>query len=203
MPEPVSGLEAPDLEVLEKEKVLSSGGEVGALMRAMDWAKTPLGPVSAWPQSLRTAVSICLHSRFELFVWWGPEFVMLYNDAYRQTLQSKHPWSLGKPGRIVWAEIWDVIGPMLENVLRTGEATWSDDLLLFLERHGYPEETYHTFSYSPILDESGKVAGVFTAVTQTTEKVIGERRLRTLRDLAARSADAKSESEAWISSRTS
>ncbi len=166
-------------------------------MRAMDWSTTPLGPVAGWPQSLRTAVSICLHSRFELFIWWGPEFVMLYNDAYRQTLQSKHPWSLGKSGRIVWAEIWDVIGPMLENVLRTGEATWSDDLLLFLERHGYPEETYHTFSYSPILDEEGNVAGVFTAVTQTTEKVIGERRLRTLRDLAARSADATSESEAW------
>src|SRR6201996_2608402 len=185
------------IDGLVESKILLGGGEVGALMRAIDWSDTPLGPVSGWPQSLRTAVSICLHSRFELFIWWGPDLVILYNDAYRQTLQSKHPWALGKPGRVVWAEIWDVIGPMLEHVMRTGEATWSDDLLLFIERHGYPEETYHTFSYSPILDEAGKVAGVFTAVTQTTEKVIGERRLRTLRDLAARSADAASESEAW------
>ena len=187
----------PESEELAKQKVLSSGGEVGALMRAMDWSQTGLGPVSSWPQSLRTAVSICLHSRFELFIWWGPDLIMLYNDAYRQTLQSKHPWALGKPGHVVWPEIWPVIGPMLQNVMRTGQATWSDDLLLFLERHGYPEETYHTFSYSPIIDEDGGISGVFTAVTQTTEKVIGERRLRTLRDVAARSTDATSESEAW------
>jgi hypothetical protein len=110
------------VEDQEKLKVLSSGGEVGALMRAKDWSETPLGSVSSWPQSLRTAVSICLHSRFELFIWWGPELVMLYNDAYRQTLRSKHPWALGKPGSVVWAEIWDVIGPMLEHVMQTGEA---------------------------------------------------------------------------------
>ncbi len=187
----------PEIEELTKQKVLSAGGEVGALMRMMDWSPTTLGPVSSWPQSLRTAVSIILHSRFELFLWWGQELTMVYNDAYRQTLQSKHPWALGKPGHVVWSEIWPVIGPMLQDVLRTGKATYSDDLLLFIERHGYPEETYHTFSYSPILDESGGIGGVFTAVTQTTGKVIGERRLRTLRDVAARSADAASESEAW------
>jgi PAS domain S-box-containing protein len=186
-----------EAELKTRENVFAKGAELGELMRAMDWSRTSLGPVSSWPQSLRTAVGICLHSRFELFIWWGPEMIMLYNDAYRQTLRDKHPWALGKPGHVVWAEIWPVIGPMLEHVMQTGEATWSDDLLLFLERHGYPEETYHTFSYSPIFDESGSVGGIFTAVTQTTEKVIGERRLRTLRDLAARTADAKSESEAW------
>src|SRR3954447_3322815 len=151
------------LEDLAKAKVLAGGGEVGALMRAMDWSKTRLGPVQSWPQSLRTSLSICLHSRFELFLWWGPELIMLYNDAYRQTLASKHPRALGKPGSEVWPEIWPVIGPMLQNVLSTGEATWSDDLRLILERHGYPEETYHTFSYSPVLDESGGIGGVFTA----------------------------------------
>jgi PAS domain S-box-containing protein len=187
--------QSPEQQV--KSQVLAGGGETGALMRALDWSTTPLGAVMDWPQSLRTAVSICLHSRFELFIWWGPELTMVYNDAYRQTLASKHPWALGKPGRIVWSEIWSIIGPMLQHVVDTGEATWSDDLRLILERHGYPEETYHTFSYSPILDESGGVGGVFTAVSQTTEKVIGERRLRTLRDLAARSADTKSEEEAW------
>ncbi len=173
------------------EALFAGGGEVGALMEAIDWSQSPLGPVTSWPQSLRTAVSICMHSRFELFLWWGPDLVVLYNDAYRQTLQRKHPWALGKPGRVVWAEIWPVIGPMLENVVRTGEATWSADLLLFLERYGYPEETYHTFSYSPIIDEQGQVAGVFTAVTQTTEKVISERQLALLHALAARAADAR------------
>ncbi len=176
---------------------LTRGGEVGALVRSKDWSQTPLGPLERWPQSLRTALSISLHSRFELFIWWGPELIVLYNDAYKQTLASKHPWALGRPGEEVWSEIWDVIGPMLHRVLETGEATWSDDLRLILERHGYPEETYHTFSYSPIRDESGAVGGVFTAVTQTTERVIGERRLRTLRDLAARAADATNEPEAW------
>ncbi|HWF38554.1 MAG TPA: response regulator [Candidatus Acidoferrales bacterium] len=176
---------------------IGGGGEVGALMRSMDWSKTPVGRVENWPQSLKTAVGICLSSRFDLLIWWGPELVMLYNDAYRRTLASKHPAALGRPGREIWHEIWDIIGPMLEKVVTTGEATWSDDLLLLLERHGYPEETYHTFSYTPIRDESGGVGGVFTPVTETTEQVIGERRLHTLRDLAARSADAKSEAEAW------
>ena len=88
------------IDGLVESKILLGGGEVGALMRAIDWSDTPLGPVSGWPQSLRTAVSICLHSRFELFIWWGPELVMIYNDAYRQTLQNKHPWALGKPGRV-------------------------------------------------------------------------------------------------------
>ena len=176
---------------------LTGGGEVGTILRSMDWSKTKLGPMADWPQSLKTALSLVLSSRFELFIWWGPDLIMLYNDAYRQTLAAKHPWALGKPGAEVWSEIWNVIGPMLKRVLTTGEATWSDDLLLFLDRHGYTEETYHTFSYSPIRGESGQVAGVFTAVTQTTERVIGERRLRTLRDLAARGTDAKSESEAW------
>ena len=153
-----------DPESAAKAKFLSGGGEVGALMRSMDWSQSRLGPVEGWPQSLRTALSICLHSRFELFIWWGPEFIMLYNDAYRQTLAAKHPWALGKPGYEVWSEIWPTIGPMLERVRQTGEATWSDDLRLILERHGYAEETYHTFSYSPIIDESGSVGGVFTAL---------------------------------------
>ena len=167
-------------------------------MRSMDWSKTRLGPVENWPQSLRTSVSLCLNSRFAIIIWWGPELIMLYNDAYRHmTLASKHPAALGNPGKDCWHEIWDVIGPMLERVLHTGEATWSDDLCLLLERHGYAEETYHTFSYSPIRDESGGVGGVFTPVTETTERVIGERRLRTLRDLAARAIDAQNEPQAW------
>ncbi|MGA7887739.1 MAG: ATP-binding protein, partial [Acidobacteriaceae bacterium] len=177
--------------------VLAGGGEMGRRMRALDWSQTPLGPFSEWPQSLRTSASICLASRFPIVLYWGPELVVLYNDAYSQILGSKHPWALGQTCRVCWAEIWDTIGPMLDGVLATGEATWSDDLLLMLQRYGYPEECYFSFSFSPVRVESGEVGGIFTAVIETTENVIGERRLRTLRDLAARSATVKSERETW------
>jgi PAS domain S-box-containing protein len=176
---------------------LSGGGDMGSAMRLKNWDDTALGPLQAWPQSLKVSAGICVSSRFDLIVWWGPELIMLYNDSYRRTLGVKHPKALGAPGRLVYPEIWDVIGPMLDNVMATGEATWSEDLLLLLDRNGYPEETYHTFSYTPVRDENGKVMGVITPVTETTDKVISERRLMTLRDLAARSVDAKSEAEAW------
>ena len=170
---------------------LQGGGEMGSIMRSFDWASSVLGPVDQWPQSLRTSVSTCLNSRFAILVWWGPELVMLYNDAYRQIIGAKHPDALGRPGRECWPEIWHIIGPMLEGVMQRGEATWSDDLLLMLERNGYPEECYFTFSYSPICDESGDIGGVFTPVADTTERVINERRMRTLRDLAARATSAR------------
>lgn len=176
---------------------LSQGGEMGAAMRALDWSKTKLGPVANWPQSLKTSVSTCLNSRFPILIWWGPDLTMLYNDGYRQIIASKHPAALGNPGRDCWYEIWDTIGPMLDGVLYRGQPTWSDDLLLLLERHGYSEECYFTFSYSPIRDESGGVGGVFTPVNETTDKVIGERRLRTLHALATRTAHAENEDDAW------
>ncbi len=164
---------------------LAGGGEMGARVREMDWSKTPLGPISHWPQSLKTSVSTCLNSRFPVLIWWGPQLVKIYNDAYRPLIGSKHPWALGSPGREVWPEIWNVIGPMLTQVMERGEATISEDLLLLLERDGYGEECYFSFSYSPIRDESGRVGGVFTPVIETTERVIGSRRLHTLRDLAS------------------
>ena len=106
------------------------------LVASFDWSNT-LGELSHWPQSLRTAVSICLASRFPIVMYWGPEFVVLYNDAYSEILANKHPWALGRGAREVWNEIWDVIGPMLNSVIANGQATRSDDLLLFLERQGY------------------------------------------------------------------
>ncbi|MGH9561757.1 MAG: sensor histidine kinase, partial [Terracidiphilus sp.] len=178
--------------------VFPGGGEMGVLMREFDWRSTPLGAVEEWPQSLRTSFSICLASRFPIVLYWGPEFVVLYNDAYGQILGAKHPWALGQTCHSCWAEIWDTIGPMLNGVVQTGAATWSDDLLLMLERFGYPEECYFSFSFSPIQVESGAIGGIFTAVIETTEKVIGERRLRTLRDLAARAVTATSEEEGWL-----
>nr|WP_244422895.1 PAS domain-containing protein [Bradyrhizobium sp. ORS 278] len=132
-------------------------------------------------------MSTCLDCAFPILIWWGRELVMLYNDEYRAILGSqKHPAALGTPGRLVWPEIWDVIGPMLQQVMVRGEATRSRDLPLFMDRHGYTEETYFSFSYSPIRDETGGVGGVFTPVIETTARIVGERRMRTLRDLAAR-----------------
>ena len=106
---------------------------MGQLIRAFNWRNTPLGAMEGWPQSLKTSLSICLASRFPIVLYWGPEYVVLYNDAYSQILGSKHPWALGQPCRSCWSEIWDTIGPMLDGVVKTGAATWSDDLLLMLE----------------------------------------------------------------------
>lgn len=164
---------------------LSGGGQMGALMRAFDWSTTALGPFEQWPQSLRTSVSICLNSRFPMIVWWGPSLTLIYNDQYIPVLGQKHPErSLGRAGKECWAEVWDVVGPLLERVMQEGEANWADDLLLFINRSGYLEECYFRFSYSPIRDETGGIGGVFTPVSETTQKVIAERRLETLRRLA-------------------
>lgn len=160
--------------------------ELGVLVRNFDWSATPLGDPAGWPQSLKTIVRVMLSSRFAMWIGWGPELTFLYNDAYaRMSLGKKHPWALGKPSREVWAEIWSDIGPRIQRVLDTGESTWDEALLLFLERSGYREETYHTFSYSPLTGEDGRVAGNFCVVTEETERVIGERRLATLRSLAS------------------
>src|SRR4029077_19678795 len=176
---------------------LVGGGEMGARIRAHEWSRTPLGPIEAWPQSLRSALSICLGSRFPIVLYWGTERTVLYNDAYAEILGKKHPWALGRPCREVWSEIWDVIAPMLDGVVTSGQATWSDDQLLLLERRGYPEECYFSFSFSPVGGARREAEGVFTAVIETARRVLGERRLRTLRDLAARAALAKSEEDAW------
>jgi len=176
---------------------LVGGGEMGARIRAHDWSRTPLGPIEAWPQSLRSALSICLGSRFPIVLYWGTERIVLYNDAYAEILGKKHPWALGRACREVWSEIWHVIAPMLDGVVASGEATWSDDQLLLLERRGYPEECYFSFSFSPVGGASRQAEGVFTAVIETTRRVLGERRLRALRDLAARAALAKGEDDAW------
>src|SRR5215472_7523078 len=171
--------------------VFSGGGEMGALMRAFDWPQTPLGPVSEWPQSLRTAVRIILTSRYAMFVWWGQQLINLYNDPYRAFLGIKHPDALGKSAPDVWQEIWEQIGPRTDAVLLRGESTFDEALLLLMERHGYLEETYFTFSYSPLPDDEGNVGGLFCAVTEETQQVIGERRLALLRDIAAATAECR------------
>ena len=177
---------------------LVGGGTMGDLVRAKDWSETPLGPRSGWPQSLRSAISICLGSRFPIVIFWGAEFVVLYNDAYAQILGSKHPQALGRRCRDVWAEIWDVIEPMLQSVVATGEATWSDNQLLVLKRHGFPEECYFSFSFSPVRSEDDRVGGVFTAVIEHTQRIVVERRVVALRDLGSKSMEAKTAEEACV-----
>src|SRR4051812_18200851 len=178
---------------------LAGGGPVGQDLLAVDWDHTPLGQPERWPRSLASIVGVLLTSRFSMWMAWGPELTFFCNDAYRRdTLGKKYPWALGRPAREVWAEIWPDIGPRIETVLRTGEATWDEALLLFLERSGVPEETYHTFSYSPLADDDGEIVGMLCVVTEDTERVIGERRLATLRDLGAGISAARTEEDVLI-----
>jgi hypothetical protein len=184
---------------------LAGGGEMGERTRGMDWSSSPVGPPAGWPQSLKTAVSICLGSRHPIVVWWGnPAYTQFYNDAYISFLgANKHPGWLGRSGRGCWSEIWPIIGPMLDGVFATGQATWSEDLLLVLHRHLPNEEAYFTFSYSPIRDDDGAIGGIFCACNETSGRVIGERRLKTLRDLSRRGMEAKSvEAACAVAART-
>src|ERR1700722_15974724 len=165
---------------------LAGGGEMGARMRALDWSQTPLGSPDQWPQSLKTIVRVMLDSRYAMWMLWGPELTFFCNDAYLPTVGIKGDWVLGSRSDKVWEEIWSDIGPRIAHVLKRGQATWDEGLLLFLERSGFPEETYHTFSYSPVYNDDSQIAGMLCVVTEVTDRVIGERRLRVLRDLAAR-----------------
>jgi PAS domain S-box-containing protein len=165
---------------------LTGGGEMGERMRAFEWASSALGPAAQWPQSLKTIIRVMLDSRYAMWMLWGPELTFFCNDAYLPTVGKKRNWVLGARSDKVWEEIWPDIGPRIQHVLSNGEATWDEALLLFLERSGFPEETYHTFSYSPVYDDDNRIAGMLCVVTEVTERVIGERRLRVLRDLAVR-----------------
>jgi len=180
---------------------LFGGGDLGHLIRKHDWSSTPLGPIPSWPQSLKTAVNLMLNSQHPIWIGWGPDMTFLYNDAYISVLSlAKHPGSLGRPAREVWAEIWHYCGPLAESVFARGEASYVNDVQLFMSRGEYVEETYYSFSYSPIYDESGKVAGLFCPSTETTAKVLHTRRLRTLSELSAKALLEKSTEAACASS---
>jgi PAS domain S-box-containing protein len=176
---------------------LSGGGEMGRLMREHDWEASCLGAPVGWPQSLKTVVRMMLSSRFAMWMAWGNALTFFCNDAYRPTLGVKQSWALGASSRDVWAEIWPEIGPRIDSVLSAGAATYDENLLLFLERSGFKEETYHTFSYSPLADDEGNIAGMLCVVTEDTERVIGERRLKLLRDLASALSLARTEEETF------
>ncbi len=162
---------------------LAGSGEMGPLIRSKDWSTTPLGPIDSWPQSLRTAVSICINSNFPISLAWGPHHTQIYNDGYVPICGGKHPRSMGQDFTECWAEAWPVIGEAYRTAL-AGGSSFLEDQRIFLYRHGYLEESFFTFSFSPIRDEGGNIVGLFHPVTETTARMLSERRTRALRDLA-------------------
>jgi PAS fold len=157
---------------VNNEDFLLGGGEMGALMRSYDWMKTPLGTPEEWPQSLKTAVRLLLTTQHPMFIWWGPELIQFYNDAYRQTMgPERHPSALGQRGRDCWQEIWDIIGPQIELVMAGKGSTWHVDQLVPVTRHGRRENVWWTYGYSPI-DHAGKVGGVFVICNDVTAQHI-------------------------------
>jgi signal transduction histidine kinase len=173
---------------------------MGALIRGHDWAQSRIGAPGKWSQSLKMMVSFLLANRFPLLLWWGTDYISIYNDAYRPVLGAKHPQMLGVPCRECWSEIWHVLKPLIDSPFQGGAATWMEDLELEVRRHGFTEESHFTVAYSPVPDETAprSIGGVLATVHEITEKVIGERRIAALRELGTRSAEAKSAEEACL-----
>src|SRR5262245_19317365 len=176
---------------------LAGGGEMGRLIQSMDWSATPLDSAESWPQSLRTTVSLCLPSNFPMCIAWGPKHVMIYNDGYWPITGRKHPRSMGQDFSECWASAWPVIGEPFARAL-AGHASFIENQRMFLDRNGYLEETFFTFSFSPIRDETGGVGGVLNPCHETTARMLSERRRRALRDLSARTGKAKSVDEVLL-----
>ncbi|MEO8359606.1 MAG: ATP-binding protein [Vicinamibacteria bacterium] len=164
------------------EWMLQGGGEAAALIRAIDWATTPLGPMADWPQSLKTTVSTMLHSRHPMFLWWSPELIQFYNDAYAPSFgRGKHPRAMGQPGKECWPEIWPIIGPQIADVMERGIPSWHEDALVPIFRNGAIEDVYWTYGYSPVFDDQGDVGGTLVICTETTPRVIATERENELR----------------------
>jgi PAS domain S-box-containing protein len=163
---------------------------MGALMRTHDWSRSPLGHPASWPDTLKAAIATCLSSLFPMVVWWGPDLIMLYNDAWQPILgDTKHPAGLGRPGAESWPETWAIVSGQFESALK-GYASWSENLMLASDRHGFLEECYFTYSHSPLKDAEGRVVGVQTAVIETTDRVLNERRMLVLRDVCKAAVEA-------------
>lgn len=167
---------------------LNGGGQLGALMRGHNFTDR-LGPPESWPQSLKTCLRVILASRQPMWLWWGPELINFYNDAYLPIIGARHPAALGRPAHLVWPEIWDQIQARVAAAL-AGRSSYAEAELLLLQRSGYTEETYYTFSFSPVPDDQGGIGGILCANTDDTERVVGARRLLLLRDLASHTWDA-------------
>lgn len=187
-----------DIQVTQR--IFAGDGEMAGIMRNFHWSRTPLGPVYSWSPALRMMATFLLANRFPMLLWWGPQFCQLYNDAYRPILGTKHPHFLGRPVSECWDEIWDIIEPLIQTPFQGGPATWMEDIQLEINRYGFTEESHFTIAYSPVPDEASPrgIGGVLATVHEITEKVIGERRTMALRDLGARSIEAKTADEACI-----
>ncbi len=195
-----SQLPPPSTPMPQGLEFLTGAAEMGGLIRNFDWSQTPLGPIERWPHTLKASISLILNSRHPMWIGWGPGLTFLYNDAYISVLSlAKHPQALGRPAPDVWAEIWEVCGPLADKVFSRGEATYVDEVQLFMSRGDFVEETYYSFSYSPIRDESGQVCGLFCPSAEVTPKVLNARRLRTLAELTAKSLNEKSTEAACAS----
>jgi PAS domain S-box-containing protein len=180
------------------ESVFAGSGEMATLMRALDWSTTALGPVELWPQALRTCVRIVLDSAYPMNICWGPDYVNLYNDAYLMSMGAKHPWALGRSARDVVPEIWEFVKQMFDMVVKRGHSFSAlADQLYPINRKNYLEEVYCALSVSPLPDDNGKVGGVLAILLETTERVLEDRRRHLLRDLASRTAGARTEEEVW------
>jgi PAS domain S-box-containing protein len=163
-----------------EEELPPVDGAMDELIRALDWSKTSLGPISAWPSHLKATVSLMLPAQAQIVLFWGPQFVALYNNAYAQTIGAKHPRALGRPACENWAELWEDLEPLLRRVRENGETVFAKDRRFYIERHGYPENVYFDISYSPVRDEAGKVGGVLCIVSETTDRVLAQERQRLL-----------------------
>src|SRR5512143_3318008 len=179
---------------------LADGSDMGKRIRTLDWSRTPVGPVEHWSPALRMMVRLMLANRFPMLLWWGPTFCSLYNDAYAPILGAKHPWALGRPVSECWSEIWGVLQPLIEMPFTGGPATWMEDLQLEINRRGFIQETHFTIAYSPVPDETvpSGIGGVLATVHEITGKVVGDRRVRILRDLGVRSAEARTAEDACV-----
>lgn len=177
---------------------LAGGGEMGERMRSFNWKSTSLGEPKNWPRSLKTCVRIMLTSQQPIWIGWGKELIKLYNDPYKSIVGGKHPDALGQPASVVWKDIWADIAPMLSKVMNDNEGTYSERQLLIMERYGYKEETYYTFSYSPVPGDDGLTEGMICYNTPETEGVLNERSLKTLRDLGDNLQDCKKTSDVFV-----
>lgn len=183
-------------EMSTVHQVFPGQGELSNLMRQKDWSKTSIGNIEQWPENLKSALRICLNCQYPIAIYWGSEGHLFYNDAWRPIVGDKHPWALGRPGREVWPEIWELVGPIFERVLQTGEGLFQPNSMLPMKRYGYTEECYFDYTFSPITGSQGNVEGIFNVVTETTYRVLNERRTKLLREIAARATAGKSIKEA-------
>lgn len=189
--------EPPANRLGDLDRVFARAGSMAPILQDFDWADTALGEPDTWPQSLRSAASICLGAKYPIAIYWGDELTLLYNEAWSVIPGDKHPWALGQPAREVWPDIWDIVGPEFDRALQ-GEGMWVADRLLPMERRGYLEETYFNYNLSPITAEDGRIEGVFNAGMETTSRVVAARHQRVLIDLIAETASATTVGEAFV-----